>query len=61
MIIGISILRLIIYDFPEQGVQIASICDHNSKLNIRNSISFVIGILGHTTPLFGLKGKLHFV
>ena len=39
-------LRLIIYDFPEQGVQIASICDHNSKLNIRNSISFVIGIFG---------------
>ena len=39
-------LRLIIYDFPEQGVQIASICDHNSKLNVRNSISFVIDISG---------------
>ena len=48
-------LRLIIYDFPEQGVQIAPICDHNSKLNIRNSISFVIGIFGSYYAIVWLK------
>ena len=39
-------LRLIIYDFPEQGVQMASICDHNSKSNIKNWLLFVIGSFG---------------